>query len=66
MNKARKQTELNRINAERAEADRIAREKAVAELAEQKRVEAEKKAEQEAIGAHAVNPKIKEKWDRCS
>ena len=63
VNKARKQSELNRINAERAEADRIAREKAVAELAEQKRVEAEKKAEQEAIGAHAVNPKIKEKWD---
>ena len=63
VNKARKQAELNRINAERAEADRIAREKAVAELAEQKRVEAEKKAEQEAIGAHAVNPKIKEKWD---
>ena len=63
VNKGRKQTELNRINAERAEADRIAREKAVAELAEQKRVEAEKKAEQEAIGAHAVNPKIKEKWD---
>lgn len=63
VNKARKQAELNRINTERAEADRIAREKAVAELAEQKRVEAEKKAEQEAIGAHAVNPKIKEKWD---
>lgn len=63
VNKARKQSELNRINAERAEADRIAREKAMAELAEQKRVEAEKKAEQEAIGAHAVNPKIKEKWD---
>ena len=63
VNKARKQAELNRINAERAEADRIAREKAVTELAEQKRVEAEKKAEQEAIGAHAVNPKIKEKWD---
>lgn len=63
VNKTRKQAERNRINAERAEADRIAREKAVAELAEQKRVEAEKKAEQEAIGAHAVNPKIKEKWD---
>lgn len=63
VNKARKQSELNRINAERAEADRVAHEKAVAELAEQKRVEAEKKAEQETIGAHAVNPKIKEKWD---
>ena len=63
VNKTRKQAELNRINAERAEADRIAREKAMAELAEQKRVEAEKKAEQKAIGAHAVNPKIKKKWD---
>ena len=63
VNKTRKQAERNRINAERAEADRIAREKAVAELAEQKRIEAEKKAEQETVGTHAVNPKIKEKWD---
>lgn len=63
VNKARKQAELNRVNIEHAEAERVAREKAVAELAEQKRIEAEKKAEQEAIGAHAVNPKIKEKWD---
>ena len=63
VNKTRKQAERNRINIERADAERIAREKAIAELAEQKRVEAEKKAEQEAIGAHAVNPKIKEKWD---
>ena len=63
VNKTRKQAERNRINAERAEADRIAHEKAVAELAEQKRIEAEKKAEQETVGTHAVNPKIKEKWD---
>ena len=63
VNKTRKQAERNRINAERAEADRIAHEKAVVELAEQKRIEAEKKAEQETVGTHAVNPKIKEKWD---
>lgn len=63
VNKTRKQAERNRINAERAEADRIAHEKAVAELAEQKRIEAEKKAEQETVGTHAANPKIKEKWD---
>lgn len=63
VNKTRKQAERNRINAERAEADRIAHEKAVAELAEQKRIEAEKKAEQETVGTHAVNPKIKEKWN---
>lgn len=63
VNKTRKQAERNRINAERAEADRIRHEKAVAELAEQKRIEVEKKAEQETVGTHAVNPKIKEKWD---
>lgn len=63
VNKTRKQAERNRINAERAEADRIRHEKAVAELAEQKRIEAEKKAEQETVGTHAVNPKIKAKWD---
>lgn len=63
VNKARRQAERSRVNAERAEADRIAHEKAVAQLAEQKRIEAEKKAEQEAVGTHAVNPKIKQKWE---
>lgn len=36
---------------------------AVAQVEEQKRIAAEKAAEQEAIGTHAVNPKIKAKWD---
>lgn len=37
--------------------------KAVAQVEEQKRIAAEKAAEQEAVGTHAVNPKIKAKWD---
>lgn len=36
---------------------------AVAQVEEQKRIAAEKAAEQEAVGSHAVNPKIKAKWD---
>lgn len=36
---------------------------AVAQVEEQKRIAAEKAAEQEAVGTHAVNPKIKAKWD---
>lgn len=36
---------------------------AVARLEEDKRIAAEKAAEQEAVGTHAVNPKIKAKWD---
>lgn len=65
VNKSRQKAERDRIAAERAEADRIAHEEANARLVEQKRIEAEKKAEQEAIGTHAVNPKIKAKWDNA-
>ena len=36
---------------------------AVSQVEEQKRIAAEKSAEQEAVGTHAVNPKIKAKWD---
>lgn len=36
---------------------------AVVRLEEDKRIAAEKAAEQEAVGTHAVNPKIKAKWD---
>ena len=43
--------------------DAIAHDEAVARFEEQQRVKAEKQAEQERIGTHAVNPKIKEKWD---
>lgn len=53
---------------EQQEAERKAREKklhaeAVARLEEDKRIAVEKAAEQEAVGTHAVNPKIKAKWD---
>ena len=34
------------------------------QLAEDKRIAAEKAAEQAEVGTHAVNPKIKEKWDK--
>lgn len=36
---------------------------AVARFEEGQRIKAEKQAEQERIGVHAVNPKIKDKWD---
>ena len=53
---------------EQQEAERKAREEklhaeAVARLKEDKRVAAEKAAEQATVGIHAVNPKIKAKWD---
>lgn len=53
---------------EQQEAERKAREEklhaeAVARLEEDKRVAAEKAAEQAEVGTHAVNPKIKTKWD---
>ena len=53
---------------EQQEAERKVREEklhaeAVARLKEDKRIAAEKAAEQEAVGTHAVNPKIKAKWD---
>lgn len=48
---------------ERRQRDAIAHDKAVARFEEEQRIKAEKQAEQERIGVHAVNPKIKEKWD---
>lgn len=56
---------------EQQEAERKVREEklhaeAVARLEEDKRIAAEKAAEQEAVGTHAVNPKIKAKWDEST
>ena len=48
---------------ERRQRDAEAHDKAVAQFEEDQRVKAEKEAEQERIGVHAVNPKIKDKWD---
>ena len=60
--------ERKRAIREQQEAERKAREEklhaeAVARLEEDKRIAAEKAAEQEAVGTHAVNPKIKAKWN---
>ncbi len=48
---------------ERRQRDAIAHDEAVARFEEEQRIKAEKQAEQERIGVHAVNPKIKDKWD---
>lgn len=48
---------------ERRQRDAIAHDEAVARFEEEQRIKAEKLAEQERTGVHAVNPKIKEKWD---
>ena len=48
---------------ERRQREAIAHDAAVARFEEEQRIKAEKQAEQERIGVHAVNPKIKDKWD---
>lgn len=48
---------------ERRQRDAIAHDEAMARFKEEQRIKAEKQAEQERIGVHAVNPKIKDKWD---
>ncbi|WP_288717529.1 helicase-related protein [uncultured Duncaniella sp.] len=48
---------------ERRQRDAEAHDAAVAQFEEQQRIKAEKQAEQERVGVHAVNPKIKDKWD---
>lgn len=48
---------------ERRQRDAIAHDEAVDRFEEEQRVKAEKQVEQGRIGVHAVNPKIKEKWD---
>ncbi len=49
--------------AERRARDAQAHDEAVARFEEEQRIKAEKQAEQEVIGTHAVNPKIKARWD---
>lgn len=50
---------------ERRQRDAEAHDAAVARFEEEQRITAEKQAEQERVGVHAVNPKIKEKWDNA-
>ncbi|MDE6277343.1 MAG: hypothetical protein K2M06_04465 [Muribaculaceae bacterium] len=51
---------------ERRQRDAEAHDAAVARFEEERRIKAEKQAEQERVGVHAVNPKIKEKWDTAN
>ena len=48
---------------EQRERDKQLHDAAVAQVEEQKRIAAQKAAEQAEVGTHAVNPKIKAKWD---
>ena len=61
--KRRKAEEAAAREAETAARNAQLHDEAVARFEEEQRIKAEKQAEQERIGTHAVNPKIKEKWD---
>ena len=59
----RKRTIREQQEAERRERDARLHDEAVAQVEKQKRIAAQKAAEQAEVGTHAVNPKIKAKWD---
>lgn len=59
----RKRSAREQQEAAQRERDAKLHDEAVAQLEEQKRMAAEKAAEQAEVGTHAVNPKIKAKWD---
>ena len=59
----RKRAIREQQEAEQRERDKQQHDAAVAQVEEQKRVAAQKAAEQAEVGTHAVNPKIKAKWD---
>lgn len=59
----RKHSVREQQEAAQRERDAKLHDEAVAQLEEQKRMAAEKAAEQAEVGTHAVNPKIKAKWD---
>lgn len=59
----RKRAIREQQEAEQRERDKQMHDAAVAQVEEQKRIAAQKAAEQAEVGIHAVNPKIKAKWD---
>lgn len=59
----RKRAIREQQEAERRERDARLHDEAVAQVEKQKRIAAQKAAEQAEVGTHAVNPKIKAKWD---
>lgn len=59
----RKRAIREQQEAEQRERDKQMHDAAVAQVEEQKRIAAQKAAEQAEVGTHAVSPKIKAKWD---
>lgn len=59
----RKRAIREQREAEQREHDKQMYDAAVAQVEEQKRIAAQKAAEQAEVGTHAVNPKIKAKWN---
>ena len=59
----RKRAIREQQEAEQRERDKQMHDAAVAQVEEQKRIAAQKAAEQAEVGTHAVNQKIKAKWD---
>lgn len=59
----RKRAIREQQEAEQRERDKQMHDAAVAQVEEQKRIAAQKAAEQAEVGTHAVNPKIKAKWN---
>lgn len=59
----RKRAIREQQEAEQRERDKQLHDAAVAQVEEQKRIAAQKAAEQAEVGTRAVNPKIKAKWD---
>ena len=62
----RKRAAREKQEAEWREREAKLHDEAVAQLEEQKRIAAEKAKEQAEVGTHAVNPKLKEKWDKAT
>lgn len=59
----RKRAIREQREAEQREHDKQMHDASVAQVEEQKRIAAQKAAEQAEVGTHAVNPKIKAKWN---
>lgn len=59
----RKRAIREQREAEQRDHDKQMHDAAVAQVEEQKRIAAQKAAEQAEVGTHAVNPKIKAKWN---
>ena len=59
----RKRAIREQREAEQRDRDKQMHDAAVAQVEEQKRIAAQKAAEQAEVGTHAVNPKIKAKWN---